>query len=134
VNLTEPIYRALALVHPNTYKAFNDLYEVLLTGHKKGETYTLFAPFETYRTPLRQAELFNQKEKVTNARAWESAHNYGLAVDFVPKLNGQWSWSEDHDYAYLREKAEEHGLFVPIRWDPCHVVHPIWYSINMHLI
>lgn len=37
----------------------------------------------TYRTPAEQDALFNQKPKVTNAKAWQSIHNYGLAFDIV---------------------------------------------------
>lgn len=37
----------------------------------------------TYRTPEEQNKLFNQKPKVTNAQAWQSIHNYGLAFDIV---------------------------------------------------
>lgn len=37
----------------------------------------------TYRTPEEQNQLFNQKLKVTNAKAWQSIHQYGLAFDIV---------------------------------------------------
>lgn len=37
----------------------------------------------TYRTPEEQNQLFNQKPKVTNAKAWQSIHQYGLAFDIV---------------------------------------------------
>jgi peptidoglycan L-alanyl-D-glutamate endopeptidase CwlK len=36
-----------------------------------------------YRTPEEQEALFKQVPKVTNARAWQSVHNYGLAFDIV---------------------------------------------------
>ena len=36
-----------------------------------------------YRTPEEQAKLFKQRPKVTNANAWQSIHNYGLAFDIV---------------------------------------------------
>lgn len=53
--------------------------------------------FEGFRTPDRQEELFaagrtKQGPKVTNARAWESFHQYGLAQDLAFKINGRWTW------------------------------------------
>lgn len=36
-----------------------------------------------FRTPEQQSVLFKQKPKVTNADAWQSIHNYGLAFDIV---------------------------------------------------
>lgn len=37
----------------------------------------------TYRTPGEQNKLFAKRPKVTNARGWQSIHNYGLAFDIV---------------------------------------------------
>jgi peptidoglycan LD-endopeptidase CwlK len=34
-----------------------------------------------FRTPEEQAKIFLQRPKVTNADAWQSIHNYGLAFD-----------------------------------------------------
>jgi peptidoglycan LD-endopeptidase CwlK len=36
-----------------------------------------------YRSPQEQDAIFNQRPKVTNARAWQSIHQYGLAFDIV---------------------------------------------------
>lgn len=36
-----------------------------------------------FRTPEEQRKLFLQRPKVTNADAWQSIHNYGLAFDIV---------------------------------------------------
>ena len=36
-----------------------------------------------YRSPEEQDILYKQKPKVTNAKAWQSIHNYGLAFDIV---------------------------------------------------
>lgn len=35
---------------------------------------------------------------VTNAKAGQSAHNYGLAIDFVPLINGKPQWSNKKLY------------------------------------
>ena len=57
-----------------------------------------FRVFEAFRSPVRQDWLYSQGRKrpgakVTNARPWESYHQYGMAVDFVLWLNEKWSWS-----------------------------------------
>lgn len=36
-----------------------------------------------YRTPAEQDKLFKQRPKVTNAKGFQSIHNYGLAFDIV---------------------------------------------------
>ena len=36
---------------------------------------------QAFRTPEEQNALYVQKPKVTNAQAWQSTHNYGLAFD-----------------------------------------------------
>ena len=56
----------------------------------------------TYRSPAEQDALYaigrtKPGRKVTNAKAGESAHNFGLALDFVPLENGKPVWGEGHD-------------------------------------
>lgn len=56
-----------------------------------------FKVFEGYRSPDRQAALYAQGRTapgkiVTYARPGESFHQYGLAVDIVGFVNGQWTW------------------------------------------
>jgi peptidoglycan L-alanyl-D-glutamate endopeptidase CwlK len=58
--------------------------------------------FEAYRTPARSSYLYEQGRTrdgkiVTNAKAWQSLHNYGLAVDLIYKPDGRWSWEGDFD-------------------------------------
>lgn len=59
-----------------------------------------FRVFEAYRSPERQEYLYQQGRTrfdggiVTNARAWGSFHQYGLAVDFVLFEGGRWSWDD----------------------------------------
>ena len=51
-------------------------------------------PIETYRSAERQDRLFKQSPKVTNARGYESLHNYGWACDFgVRKDDGTLDWN-----------------------------------------
>jgi peptidoglycan L-alanyl-D-glutamate endopeptidase CwlK len=58
-----------------------------------------------HRTPQEQDILFNRRPKVTNAKGWQSIHNYGLAFDIVLLYdndgNGTFeeaSWSQIRDF------------------------------------
>ena len=76
------------------------------------------------RTPNEQSQLYAQgrtiKGKiVTNAKAYESWHNYGLAIDFcLVDSNGKISWdttadfdlNKQSDYAECIKFAEKLGL------------------------
>lgn len=122
------IIRSWDAVHPIALPLFIQLSARLQGGFNDGSTKTQFMVFETYRTPERQNELFQKKK--TKARAWQSAHQYGLGIDLVPFDKGQWSWAEDHDYAYLKFQAEQLGLLVPVVWDRCHIQHPAWDEVR----
>lgn len=93
-------------------------------------------PFEGMRSVERQASLFEQGRTkpgaiVTNAKPWESWHNYGLAVDLVfdgESRDGiQWSWNGDYNTPVVGGKAkaewdqvavimEAHGFEWAGRW------------------
>lgn len=48
---------------------------------------------------------------VTNAHAGQSAHNYGLALDFVPLLHGKPQWVQGNDlYLHAISIAESQGM------------------------
>lgn len=57
----------------------------------------------TYRDNESQTSLYNQgrtpeskargEKKVTNAKAGQSYHNYAIAFDFVPLINGKAQWN-----------------------------------------
>jgi hypothetical protein len=58
--------------------------------------------FEGYRSPERQDWLYQSGRKrpgkrLTNAKGWNSWHQYGVACDVAFKLNGKWSWDGDFD-------------------------------------
>jgi peptidoglycan L-alanyl-D-glutamate endopeptidase CwlK len=83
--------------------------------------YTLY-PFETYRSPERQQALYNQGrsipgKKVTNAKPWQSFHQYGLAVDLVYKVKNRWVW--DADYDKPSSIMQQHS-FEPIDFERVH--------------
>lgn len=50
------------------------------------------------------------RRKVTNAKPWQSFHQYGLAFDCVPLAGGKPDWSNREAYAILGKIAGEVGL------------------------
>ena len=76
--------RDMTLLHPIAANAFQELAIDLQNQFEAGSTPTPFRAFEGYRSPSRQLALLQAVPPVTKARPWRSAHQYGLAVDFVP--------------------------------------------------
>lgn len=107
------------------------LQEYLRKGFKGGATLTPFEIFETYRTPERQDEVY--KAKNSQVRAWGSAHQLGLAVDFAVRHGTVWSWDDHADWNYLKQAAIFHGLDIPIAWDKGHVQHRDWSLIRTRM-
>lgn len=88
-----------------------------------------FKVFEAFRTPERQRFLYRQGrdmpgDRVTKAQPWGSYHQYGLAVDFVLYVNGNWSWNDKGQYAKMWPRlhaiGREHGL-EPLSWEAPHL-------------
>lgn len=143
-----PIHNSLELLHPKFARAVKRLHEYLIDAHETGRTKTRFEVFETYRDPMRQADLL--KKKVSKAGPFESAHQLGLAVDLVPYLSPDeaaelaarkgekvlpgWNWDASHDYRFLAASAKSFNLSVPISWDPCHVEHPNWRQHRLSFV
>lgn len=127
------VFNSLRDLHPVAMPAFVGLYYDLQHAYEDGKIGQLFLPFESYRTPMRQAELLGSGQGVTRAGAWQSAHQYGLAVDFVPFLMGRgrtgWNWDHSNQWSTMRDMAIKRGLLVPHDWDRAHVVHPLWKKI-----
>lgn len=126
----------LAKLHPKARQPFELLALRLEDGFKAGHTKTWFRPFEGYRSPERQLQLLNI-DKTTKAGPWQSAHNYGLAVDFVPwdPADQKWHWRENADWAFLDRSVQNRPqLSRPISWDRPHVEHHIWTMIRSHVI
>ena len=72
----------LTLCHPNTVDEFRQLAEMLEWGYENHKTETRFGVFETWRNPIRQEALLRRGN--SKAGAWQSSHQYGMAVDYVP--------------------------------------------------
>lgn len=80
------------------------------------------ALLEGYRSPEQQTRLAAQGAHVTQARAWESKHQFGLAVDLAPIKNGVLAISEKEPWAFaayqaLGEEAQAIGLNWGGRWN-----------------
>lgn len=133
-----PIYRDVSLLNPKFAAVIVRLNNYLIDSYETGRTKTRFEIFETFRDPMRQAQLLTKG--ASKAGPFQSAHQLGLAVDFVPvidvaeariigealgeRVSAGWSWWSGHDYGFLKAAAEKHGLVCPISWDLVHVEHP----------
>jgi hypothetical protein len=121
---------SLDYTHPKAIGRFKELEARLVGAHARGELKRLLLPFESYRTPSRQRWLI-EHTTATKAGPWKSAHQYGLAVDFVPYRDGKWSWEEEpQTWTALRDHARTCGLDVPYLWDKVHVEHPLFNKLK----
>lgn len=123
------VIRDMDLLHPKVEDNFRRLAHSLELEHKYGNLPVLFKVFETYRHPYRQMDLYGTT-KNTNARQYESAHQFGFAADFVVFDNGKWSWDLKHPWPMLRDWAKRNGLDCPIEHDKCHVESPLWQDFR----
>ena len=66
-----------------------------------------------YRSPEEQEALFKKRPKVTNAKGWQSIHNYGLAFDIVLIVDGKAVWTVNKEWKqvadYFKSKGWEWG-------------------------
>lgn len=116
------------LLHPLARVAFKSLAADLSEAFQRQETPVLFLPFEGYRSPEAQAKRF--AAGTSKARPWQSAHQFGLAVDFVPWIDGGWSWAQNAPWHDLDRLAKARGLLHPIAWDMPHVEFPHWRAVK----
>lgn len=132
------VYNDITLLHPKMRGPVKRLADYLIDSYETGRTKTRFEIFETFRSPLRQAYL--AEKGASKAGPFESAHQFGLACDFVAYLSqaeasafgakAGWSWDDAHDWDYLKKAADLHGLGVPILWDRVHVEHPYFRTMK----
>jgi len=133
------IIRSTSELHPAIRSSANALYKRLIRAHEASRLKVRFEIYETFRVPSRQEQL--RLKGVSKAGAFESAHQFGLAIDFVPFLSQAeavaigvlpgWYWPEITDEAWkvLKEEAKLCGLSVPISWDAAHVEYPGWKQL-----
>ncbi len=102
--------KRLAQVHPELQKRVNQLIANLaLTGGRTIEV------VQGLRTAAEQQALFDQGRSkpghiVTNAKPFQSNHNYGLAVDLCPFSNGTPQWSDEKGFDAIGAEAQKLGL------------------------
>lgn len=122
---TKPDFADLHMICRNQFLQLNDRLQLLA---QKGDMIE-FRPFEIYRSPDEQDAAVARG--VSKAKAWTSAHQYGLAVDFVPYVDGKFDWHVDlPHWVQLHEEARRFGLLAPIAWDKPHIEHPVFEIIR----
>ena len=93
----------------------------------------------TYRSKEEQDALYaigrtKPGKKVTNAQAGQSAHNFGLGLDFVPIVDGKPVWNAEHPaWRQAGNLCEHYGLEWGGSWpkfrDMPHVQVPNWRGL-----
>lgn len=137
--------RNLALLHPKFSGVAQRLHEELIRAYKAGRTHFCFEVFETYRPPDVQAGYL--AKGTTKAGPWQSAHQFGLAVDFVPYIGpndiqratelfkkpiaGGWIWPplDFNDWRVLHDLAHATGCRT-IEWDAPHLESPLFDRVK----
>jgi peptidoglycan L-alanyl-D-glutamate endopeptidase CwlK len=98
----------------------------------------------TFRSSGEQMALYNQGRLtpgpiVTNAKPGQSAHNYGMAIDVVPVVNGKCDWN-GHDLVW--QEIGHIGQSRGMTWlgapgssfpEMAHFEHPNWRELSLHL-
>jgi hypothetical protein len=79
---------------------------------------------ESFRTHVKQAEYYKMGKKYTRSAGGKSKHQYGLAVDVVPMINGEAQWDNINLWKKVGVEGEKLGLRWGGRWkspyDPAH--------------
>jgi peptidoglycan L-alanyl-D-glutamate endopeptidase CwlK len=66
----------------------------------------------------------NSKLRVTNAKPWNSWHQYGRAIDIYPIEGGKIIWKSEHPlWHILFSAAEATGLERGPKWESAHFQH-----------
>ena len=120
-------------------QVFQPMVRSLLEQGQKAISSTLWTLFITdgYRSLEEQTKLYNQGRTtpgniVTNAKAGQSPHNHGLAIDVAFQRDGMLSYSPDL-YKKVYPIAKALGFELGAEWsgfvDRPHLEHPKWESI-----
>ena len=83
-------------LHPLIREEVRKLVDVINTTVLKSNVKMIVT--QGLRTFDEQTKLYNQKPKVTNAKAGQSLHNYGLAFDFCLADGGKTIWDVAKDF------------------------------------
>lgn len=113
-----PMIAELQALHP----VFRD--KVLLLLERCKQKGIELAIVETYRTHSKQAEYKGMGKAYTRKGAGRSKHQYGLAVDVVPLVNGEPQWENKALWRKIGMIGEQLGMRWGGRWrylyDPGH--------------
>ena len=104
--------KRLNLLHPKIRQKALDAYAEAVRVTPVG-----VHPFitQTLRTFKESDDLYAQGRTkkgsiVTNAKAGQSYHNYGLALDFVNQVNGVAKWTVDANWMKVVNVFKKHGF------------------------
>ena len=113
-----PMITDLHALHP----FFRD--QIIMLVEQCREKGIELAVVESYRTHAKQNEYKSMGKKYTNSGAGRSKHQYGLAVDLVPIVNGAAVWDNTVLWRKVGVVGEKLGLRWGGRWkkpyDPGH--------------
>ena len=113
-----PMITDLSALHP----FFRD--RVIALIHRCKSKGIELSVVETYRTHAKQAEYKNMGRQYTRNGAGKSRHQFGLAVDVVPIVNGKAQWHNRYLWRRIGLIGEQLGLQWGGRWrslyDPGH--------------
>ena len=123
----------LSLLHPRARRDFEALAKRASNGLNVSATLVVkFGVFETYRSPVEQQKALARG--ASKAGPYQSAHQFGLAADFVPIVARKWTWNPPGGSATWdaldRAVAEFPNLRRPIEWDRPHVEHILWDHVR----
>lgn len=124
------VVRDVGYIHPLIAAQVLQLEKIMIGLQLKGPQLRIF---ETWRSPARQHYLLLKMPRVTEVQPWQSAHQYGLAVDFAGYTRGgDWTWDvPSSTWRALRAQADKVGLVVPApSWDPGHVEYVAWADLR----
>jgi LAS superfamily LD-carboxypeptidase LdcB len=99
----------LSKVHPRLAAGVTAMIEALAS---QGLTVEVVQGLRTY---AEQDALFAQGrtkpgQVVTKAKGGQSNHNFGLAVDLCPFVNGKPQWNDNAGFIRIGAEAAKHGL------------------------
>lgn len=119
---------------------FRPMAEAFVEGCKQAGLEVLI--YCTYRSGAEQDQLYAQGrgkpgKVVTNAKAGQSAHNWGMAFDGCPTVHGKPLWDEPLDGPHW-QKYGEIGRAVGLAWggdwprfrEGPHMEHPNWKQLK----
>ena len=123
----------ISLLHPKVQEMTG-----LFLSRCKAKGYNVIIT-STYRNEKEQTDLYNQGRTtpgnvVTNARFGDSLHNYKVALDFAPVVNGVIPWNNKSLFMRIGEIGESCGFEWGGRWtsflDLPHLQYTAGYTLD----